>query len=263
MINENNNTQEKTNKDITDDGGIEGAKQLLARTRWRIEAMQIPLEDVACDKQKKVLVKCINREELTPRELEALEEILAQYRPAINEIQPMQTMENYTDNIEYIEDEHAFLDLLDREAQEQTLTMYYPLMTGKEAKLELTVKPVTDAKAVMDVGEQLDLFKDYTEDEIQIFNDAQLGKQQTPEEAAIARRLQTEIATVNADRIKDVAVEFLALQTTFKGRDSSYEAMKNIYNRMQVGYLLLLFQKVKDMTHMDDVDTEKIFRQSD
>ena len=90
-----------------------------------------------------------------------------------------------------------------------------------------------------------------------------MGNAQTPEERAIAMRLQQEIATVNADRIKEVAIEFLALQTTFKDKESSYEDMKAVYNRMQVGYLLLLFAKVKDMTHMDDVETEKIFRQSD
>jgi hypothetical protein len=256
MIDE-NNTQEY------DENGVEGAKQLLSKTKWRIEAMQIPLDDVECPREQEVLTKCINREELTHGELEALEGILSKYRPAINELQPADTLKTYNDNIEYIEDEHAFLELLEQEAVDQTLTMYYPLMNGREARLELTVKPITDAKAVMDVGENLDLFKDYSQEEIQTYNDYQMGKTQTPEERAIATRLQQEIATVNADRIRDVAIEFLALQTTFKGKNSTYEDMKAIYNRMQVGYLLLLFSKVRDMTHMDDVETEKIFRQSD
>ena len=256
MIDE-NNTQEY------DENGVEGAKQLLSKTKWRIEAMQIPLDDVECPREQEVLTKCINQEELTKGELDALEGILSKYRPAINEYQPADTLKTYNDNIEYVEDEHAFLELLEREAVDQTLTMYYPLMDGREARLELTVKPITDAKAVMDVGENLDLFKDYTQEEIQAYNDYQMGNSQTPEERAIATRLQQEIATVNADRIKEVAIEFLALQTTFKDKKSSYDDMKAVYNRMQVGYLLLLFAKVKDMTHMDDVETEKIFRQSD
>ena len=200
---------------------------------------------------------------LTDEEINILEEVLQRYRKAIHDQKPLETIETYHDNIEYVEDEKAFLEILDREAEEQTLTMYYPLMDGREARLDLTVKPVTDAKAVMDVGENLDLFKDYTQDEIQTFNDYQMGKEMSPEERQLAEKIQVEIATVNADRIKEVAIEFLALQTTFKDRESSYEDMKRIYSRMQVGYLLLLFARVKDMTHLDDVDTEKIFRQSD
>ena len=258
-----NDDEIMNNNMISEEESLAGARKLLSKTKWRIEALQIPMDDVICEKEQKLLQKCIDREDLTDLELDALEEILARYRPAINEIQPIKTMDTYHSNIEYVEDEHAFLELLDKEARDQTLTMYYPLLDGREAKLELTVKPITDAKAVMDVGENLDLFKDYTQDEIQIFNDYQMKKEQSPEERAIAEKLQQEIAVVNADRIKDVAIEFLSLQTTFKDKDSSYDDMKQIYSKMQVGYLLLLFARVKDMTHLDDVETEKIFRQSD
>ena len=267
MIDENTNPTtiteaQQQEEETIDDGGVQGAKQLLLRTTWRTEAQQIPLDNLApC--QQKVVQKCIQMEPMTDEEIHQLEVVLHQYRDAIYEQRPIDTIETYHDNIEYIEDEHAFLELLDKDAEVQTLTMYYPLMDGREARLDLTVKPVTNAKAVMDVGENLDLFKDYTQDEIQTFNDYQAGKEQTPEERQLAEKIQMEIATVNADRIKDVAVEFLSLQTTFKGKDSSYDDMKTIYERMQVGYLLLLFARVKDMTHLDDVDTEKIFRQSD
>lgn len=253
---------ENTQPQIIDDGGVQGAKQLLIKTTWRTEAQQVPLESLSPVDQQ-VILKCINLEDMTDDEITLLEAILQRYRSAIQTQKPLETLTNYHDNIEYIEDEHAFLELLDQEAEEQNLTMYYPLMDGREARLELTVKPVTDAKAVMDVGENLDLFRDYTEKEIQVYNDYTLHKEQTPEEQELALKIQREIATVNADRIKEVAVEFLALQTTFKGKESSIEDMKQIYERMQVGYLLLLFSKVKDMTHLDDVDTEKIFRQSD
>lgn len=262
-MNNMNDDELKDIKVMSEEESLAGARQLLSKTKWRIEALQIPQEDIICEKELKVLQKCIDREDLDDKELDLLETVLAKYRPAINEIKPMETLETYHDNIEYVEDEHAFLELLDQEARDQTLNMYYPLLNGKEAKLELTVKPITDAKAIMDVGENLDLFKDYTQEEIQIYNDYQMKKEQTPEEIAIATKLQEEIAVVNADRIKDVAIEFLALQTTFKDKDSSYEDMKQIYSKMQVGYLLLLFARVKDMTHLDGVETEKIFRQSD
>ena len=174
-----NDEEIMNNNMISEEESLAGARQLLSKTKWRIEALQIPMEDVICEKEQKILQKCIDREDLTDKQLDALEDILARYRPAINEIQPIKTMDTYQSNIEYVEDEHAFLELLDNEARNQTLTMYYPLLDGREAKLELAVKPITDAKAVMDVGENLDLFKDYTQEEIEIYNDYQNKKQQT------------------------------------------------------------------------------------
>jgi hypothetical protein len=202
-------------------------------------------------------------EDLSPEEHTILEGVLARYRPAIQKYKPLETMENYDESERQLTARTRFLQLLDEQEKPQELTVYYPLNNNEERKLHLLVKPVTDAQAILEVSGALELFKDYTAEETQVFTDYQNGKTQTPEERAIATRLQQEIATVNADRIRDVAIEFLALQTTFKGKNSTYEDMKAIYNRMQVGYLLLLFSKVRDMTHMDDVETEKIFRESD
>lgn len=260
---EDNNFPIRDPVEPVDDGGVEGARELLSQTTWRTEAMQIPLESITDLEERNVIIKCINMDELTPEEHTTLEGVLVRYRPAIHEQNPLETIESYHENIEYVDDEKAFLELLDHESEEQSLTMYYPLMNGREARLELSVKPITDAQAVLDVSENLDLFRDYTQEEIETFNDYNNGKTQTPEERAIAERIQKEIAFSNANRIKEVAVEFLALQTTFKDKDSSYEDMKQIYEKMNVGYLLLLFSKVKDLTHLEDVDTERMFRQSD
>jgi hypothetical protein len=258
------NTQNpiKYNSENEDDG-VQGAMELLSQTTWKTEALQIPLESLQDEQEQVIIIKCINEEPLTDEEMTQLQTILHRYRPAIQKHKPLESIENYHDNIEYVEDEKAFLQLLDEEKKEQTLTMYYPLMDGREARLNLTVKPVTDAQAIMDVSENLNLFKDYTQEELQAFNKYNQGEHVTPEEKAIAEKVQQEIAQANANTIQDTAIEFLALQTSFTGKNSSYEDMKAIYSQMHVGYLLLLFARVREIAHIDDVDTEKIFRQSD
>ena len=256
-------TWQPTIEEDDDDDGVKGAMELLSHTTWKTEAIQIPLESIQDPSEQAVVIKCINEETLTDEESNTLQHVLHRYRPAIQKHKPLESIENYHDNIEYVTDEKAFLRLLDEEKKDQTLTMYYPLNNGKEARLELTVKPVTDAQAIMDVSENLDLFKDYTQDELEAFNHLQQGHTMTPEEQAIAERVQAEIAQANANTIRDTAIEFLALQTSFTGRDSSYDDMKSIYSQMHVGYLLLLFARVRELAHIDDVDTEKIFRESD
>ena len=254
----------KFENNAVDDGGLEGAKELLSKTTWKTEAEQIPIEDITDTHEQAVVIKCINQKTLTSEEMETLQAVLSRYRPAIQKYKPAESLENYDNNIEYVQNEKEFLRLLDEEDTLQTLTMYYPLSSGKEARLELTVKPVTNAQAVMEVSENMDIFADHTPEEIKAYADYTQGKAQTSEEVAIATKLQQEIMQKNAmTTMRDSAIEFLSLQTTFSGCDSSYEDMKTIYTKMHIGYLFLLFARVRDMTHLNDVDANQIFRESD
>ena len=248
-----------------EDGGLSGARELMSRTRWKHEAMQIPLDDTnLTDQERAVIIKCINDETLNQEDMDQLQMVLSRYRPAIQKYQPARAVENFQENVQYVEDEKAFLKLLDQEAQNQKITMYYPLNSGGEARLDLVVKPITDAQAVLNVSENLDIFADHTPDEVKAYTDYTQGKAQTPEEYAIARKIEQEIQTQNnLNNTMESIIEFLALQTSFQGHDSSYEDMRKVYTRMHVGYLLLLFARVKELTHMDDVDVDRIFRQSD
>ena len=42
--------------------------------------------------------------------------------------------------------------------------------------------------------------------------------------------------------------------------DSTYESMKELYNRMQIGYRALLFQRVQQMSGLGDIDVDRAFR---
>lgn len=265
MINKNEQELKNINHETgtDDDGGLEGARQLFSQTTWRTEAMQIPLASVKDKEEQEVLVKCINMEDLSPEEHTILEGVLARYRPAIQKYKPLETMENYDESERQLTARTRFLQLLDEQEKPQELTVYYPLNNNEERKLHLLVKPVTDAQAILEVSGALELFKDYTAEETQVFTDYQNGKTQTPEEIAIAKKIEMDIAIRNADTVKNTAIEFLSRQTTFSDEECTYEEMKEIYTRMNIGILLLIFNKVKDLAHLEDVDTEKIFRDSD
>ena len=243
-----------------DDGGIEGARQLLYKTTWKTEAEQIPLDSVQDKDERAILEKCIQQEPINGIEMQILEQVLGRYRKAIQEQKPYETIENYESNVEYVEDEKAFLALLEDEETRQELTIHYPLTGGREAVLPLVVEPLTDAQAVIEVTENLQIFNDYTTEETQAFVDYQNGKTQTPEERAVAQKIETTLARKQSNRVKDAAIEFLAIQTKFKGKDSSREDMRKIYKKMNVGILLLIFARVKEMLYLGDMDVDQIFR---
>jgi hypothetical protein len=252
------------NEPITENGidesGIQGAREILYKTTWRTEALQIPIESITDPQERQVIQKCINQETATDQEITILEKTLNRYRSAIQEQKPMETIENYEENVQYVEDEKAFLQILEDEEKDLDFTIYYPLNNGKEVRLDLIVKPITDAQAVLEVAENLNVFQDYTEEETRAFLDYQEGKAQTPEEMAIAKEIQFKLAKENSNKVKDAAIEFLAKQTSFKNTTSSYCSMKKMYSKMNVAILLLIFNKVKTLSHIDDLEVDRIFR---
>lgn len=234
----------------------------LLTTEWVKEAEQIPLDKVEKAEQI-ILIKCINRDYLTEDEKTQLKEILQRYRPAIEKLEPVETLENIKNNIQFVEDEKTFLKLVEDNKKNNIITMYYPLNNEQELKLVFDIYPVTDSQAVLGISENLNFFKDFTEKEINIYNDYKNGAAQTREEIAIAENLNKKIEKLTQEKQVEIMQEFLARQTKFHNKNSSYDEMLKVFQNMQLGYVALLFQKVQNITGLADIEVERVFREFD
>ncbi|RAP51135.1 MAG: hypothetical protein BZ138_06015 [Methanosphaera sp. rholeuAM270] len=236
-------------------------EQTLLHTEWKNEAKQIPLDSVT-PSEKKVLEKCIQEEPLTKEEHILLRETLHRYRQALREYNPEETLQNYENNVQLVDDEKTFLKLVEEFQESQGIIMYYPL-GDRELKLDLLVTPITDSRAVLEIQNNLTLFQDLTEEELLVYNKQEQGKQLSREEQIISTRVQEKIQEQTQERQMDIMIEFLAMQTRFRNSESTYESMKTVYQHMSIGYLALLFQRVQNMSGLGDIETERVFRESD
>ena len=233
----------------------------LLKKEWLEEARQIPKE--ALNLGDAVLIdKTLREEQLTPDELTRLEELLAQYRPALEKLQPEQTMENLEENIQLVEDEKEFLRLVEEYDTVETIHFNYKLH-DKTFHLVFDVYPITDSVAVGNISENLSFFRDFSDEEMNVYNKAQRGENLTREELIIQTKLNKKIEQATQENQKDIMVEFLAMQLKFHGRDTTYEEMKKVLSHIHFGYLALLFQRVQQITNLGDVQVENVFQELD
>lgn len=232
----------------------------LMETEWKDEARQIPLDKINRD-ERIILTRFINDEQLTQTEIDYLAEVLQRYRPALRKHDPQGTLQTVQDNIRVVQSEKQFLEMMDNYQQEQKITFYYPL-GDIEVKLELMVSPITDSQAILDIGNNLSMFKDLSEKELNVYNKTQQNEPLTREEQIISDAVQRKVEQATQENQGEIMSEFLAMQTKLN-KDSTYESMKELYNRMQIGYRALLFQRVQQMSGLGDIDVDRAFRDSD
>ena len=222
------------------------------------EAKQIPLD--SCNpEQQVVLVKCINKLELTEDEKELLKKTLAKYRDAINNIKPNEILENYEHNEEYVKAEKTFLELLQENNKERTLTMNYPLNNGQIHKLRLKISKL-ESQGVKDIQTNLGMFQDFTDEENRVRIKQQRGKQLSREETILMEHVNRKLQEKLAENQMEVMVEFLATHTRMIDEPSDYEYMKQVYATMEFGYLEVLFERASAIAGLINPDIDSLFQ---
>lgn len=243
-------------KQLVDISDIEAE---LMVTDWKQEAEQIPIEALSSEEQL-ILLKFLNDNELTNDEQDQLQQILAQYRPAIQKLKPQEQLENLKLNEQIILDEKQFLELEDDFDRIHTVPFSYP-QGNKTIRMHLDIYPISDSQAILDIQNNMSLFKDLTEKESDVYQKMQTGQALTREELLIQENIQNKINKATQENQKEIMVEFLAMQCKFHDCDSSYDDMKKVFTRIPIVYLAVLFQKVQEYSNLSDVNVEEVFRE--
>lgn len=234
------------------------------KTEWVEEAKQIPLYDLRDENEKKVISKCILKQDFTETEIDLLEEVLGRYKGAIEKYEPTETLENIEHNEQLVRDEKSILSLMQKSREEQLLTMIYPLSADETIDIQLIVKNEIDAEALNTLQENIELFADLTQDELETFQRYAHNEPQTHEERVIAEQIEQKLrekGQKNITQMREVAIQFLAKQTRiYNDENSTEQGMIEIYKEMKLGYLLALFEKVQTMTGISQIETENLFR---
>ena len=233
----------------------------LGKTTWKEEAEQIPIE-VLDSMEQLVVLKCINEEQLTEEETGTLQRVLAQYRPAIQKIKPKEQIDTLEDNIQIIEDEKAFLEII--QDYDEIETIPFTCYVGQqEVRMKFDLYPITDSQSILDITENLSMFKDFTDNELIVYNKARSGENLTREEMIIKAELDKKIEKLTRENEKELVIEFLASQLKFHGQDSNMEDMKRVFERINTSYLYILFNEVQKRSHMSDINVERVFQTFD
>lgn len=232
--------------------------ELFEGDEWKKEAQQIPLDEVT-PTEAYLLQKYINGDPINNTERDTIKKILEKYRYAIHTIQPEKVLETYQENMEFQSSTEKFLHYSEHYNDLETITMNYPHNEDVTVEYTFDVHPLTDSQAIFDIQNNLSLFKDFTEDEMTLYTNVQAGASLTREEQVIWQGIQKKIDEIAKRDETKVMREYLAMCLTWHDEDNTRDEMLQVFNHMKPVYVALLFARVQQIQHVNDVDLERVF----
>lgn len=248
-----------SNYENIEEPSIEEIENELFNTTWREDAKELP-HDYLTSPEQEVIQKYIEYKPLTEKEVAEVKMLLRRYRPALIKEQPQETINRAVENINYVNDEKAFLQLVDEQDQIQTIPFTFK-KNNKEYRMHFDIYPVTDSQAILDIQNNLSMFKDLTEEEAQIYQKVQSGQTLTREEEQVRQHIQDKIEQATQQNTKQIIIEYLSMQLTFTGKASCPDCMKKVFKRVPLVYLAVLFQKVQEINNIADVKVDQVFQE--
>lgn len=257
MIEEETYTEEEIFEEVEAPSVEEIEQELLENGKWKEEAKQIPLEMVT--PKEAYIISLYIHDELSSDDEEELKEILERYRPAIIKHDPIGTLENVETNLEYNNAEKGFLEILQQQSHEKTLTMNYPLDDGSTYELKLKIKE-SDSQSITDLQTNFKLFEDLTEKEDMVRFKQQQGQQLTREEQIILQGINKKIEEKVMSNQYEMMIEFLATHTTIINEEHDYNYMKAVYQTMEKQYMEQLFARVSKISGLINQEADDLFQ---
>ena len=239
---------------------IQGLENQLLRTVWVSEAEEIldfvPTEDLT-KTQQKVLQKCVDKEDFTDNQLAELKKVLQKYRGALQKISPRETLENYDDAVEILTTEEEFIALM--QSDEQRYLDVNLDINGKKIWITFEILPLNDSRVVEALELNIDLFRDYSADEINTYNKFAKGEMITEEEASIIAEMNKKIMDKQSSKKINAMDNFLAYQLKIKDSESTVDERLKFWKYFPFNAKASIFLRVQDMLGMTEESNKKLF----
>ena len=231
-------------------------EQELLKTQFPLECEEIPLESLN-PTERKVVIKCMDRMDLTDEEFTLLKATLEKYRGAITKYRPTETIEAIEKTENMILTESDWLNIVNDKSN-RMLNVNVPY-NSQWYPMEFEILPLDDSRVVTTLQTHIELFKDYSKEEMRIWSKAQQGQTISPEEKQIVDRMTKEIEDKNSeDRISSMN-NFLAAQLRLPNSTSDFNVRLEFWEKFPFITKAAIMAKVEDRLGLTDQDSEKLF----
>lgn len=239
----------------TDKKAAKMEKHLL-KTKFPLECEEIPQEDLN-EEEKEVVNKCINHENLTDEEFTLLKATLQRYRKAIQKHKPTETIESVEKTVNIIQTEQELLDLLDS-PEMKTLLVHLPI-NGQMYEFNFEILPLDNSRAIKSISTQLEIFKDFTKEEANIYTKAQAGQVLSAEEKAVLNHVNKELEKRSNEQQEEIIIALLASQLRLPKSNQDLEVRQKFWRKFPYNAKVSVFMKVQDRLGLTEQSNEKLF----
>lgn len=231
-------------------------EQELLKTQFPLECEEIPLESLTKE-ERIVVIKCMDHMELTDEEFTLLKATLEKYRGAITKYRPTETIEAMENTVQIINTEKEFLDILDDE-KNKVLRVHLTYQ-GQIYGFNFEILPVDDSRIVDYMEMNIDLFKDYSQEEQAIFNKAQEQKELTPEEKVIVEKMTKDLNALAGQEKAKLVDGFLASQLRLPESSQDYNERLLFWKKFPFLEKWAVVAKVEERLGLTETANEKLF----
>ena len=238
---------------IREEEDLQAVNKSLLETKFPMECKALPFEELEPNEQY-IVNKCINHEELTNSEFKELKTLLARYRPLIEKYNPNETIDNFKRSVKVLKTAQEFIDIIDKEKRIQVTVPVF----DEIYEMEFILTPSNDTDSIQALATEMDLFKNYNEEERKAFLKArETGTQLTPEETKMANKISRELEEYINENQNEVMTKFLAKQLKFPEDNPSFEKRVEYWGKFPINARVSVFTQV---THLIGLTEDKNFR---
>ena len=231
-------------------------KELL-KTQFPLECEELPLESLT-QEERIVVIKCMDHMALTDDEFVLLKATLEKYREYITKYRPTETVEAMENTVQIINTEQEFLDILNDESNK--MLRVHLTYQGQVYEFNFEILPVDDSRIVDYMEMNIDLFKDYSNEEKQLFTKAQENKEElSSEEQAIIEKMTKEINAMAGQEKAKLIDGFLASQLRLPKSSQNYNDRLIFWKKFPFLEKWAVVGKVEDRLGLTETANEKLF----
>jgi hypothetical protein len=231
-------------------------EQELLKTQFPLECEEIPLEALSQD-ERIVVIKCMDHMDLTDDEFTLLKATLEKYRGAITKYRPTETVEAMENTVKIINTEKEFLDILNDESNKKLRV--HLTYQSQVYEFNFEILPVDNSRISDYMEMNIDLFKDYSEDEKNIFNKSQEKKPLTPEEQIIVEKMTKDINAIAGEERAKLVDGFLASQLRLPESSQDYDNRLLFWKKFPFMEKWAIVQRVEEKLGLTEKSNEELF----
>ena len=231
---------------------IEVITQHELKTRYPEECRRLPLGYL--EENERILAqKCIEGEELTKNEIDALKELLGRYRNLISKYDSVQLEENLESNIQVIKTSNDLLSLLDN-PNRYRFDMHYKI-NNQIFRLQLRIKPLADNEYIDLLNVQTRVFRDLDKNEKVVYSKAANDQPLSKEEEKMLQHIQDKIVDKlgDVDNNNDEITKFLIDHVELVDDENlSKKDRRKFWMNIDLGTRTLVYNKCKEILKVDE-----------
>ena len=231
---------------------IEVITQHELKTRYPEECRRLPLGYL--EENERILAqKCIEGEELTKNEIDALKELLGRYRNLISKYDSVQLEENLESNIQVIKTSNDLLSLLDN-PNRYRFDMHYKI-NNQIFRLQLRIKPLADNEYIDLLNVQTRVVRDLDKNEKVVYSKAANDQPLSKEEEKMLQHIQDKIVDKlgDVDNNNDEITKFLIDHVELVDDENlSKKDRRKFWRNIDLGTRTLVYNKCKEILKVDE-----------